>query len=225
MTSPATAPIRTFKLRRGRLRPRRREALHGLWPTYGVALTGGPRSAVELFGRPVPLVLEIGTGMGENIADQAAADPDTGYLAVEVHPPGVANLLALAEQRGLTNLRVAHGDALELVRNRIQPASLAAVQAYFPDPWPKARHHKRRLFQPAHVALLRSRLAPGGALRAATDWPEYARAIRKVLDADPELVNPYQGWAPRPPERPVSKYERRALVAGRSVFELVFRRR
>lgn len=225
MTSPATTPIRTFKLRRGRLRPRRQEALHDLWPTYGVALTGDPLSAVALFGRPVPLVLEVGSGMGESIAAQAAADPDTGYLAVEVHTPGVANLLALADQRGLANLRIAHGDALELVRHRIRPGSLAAVQVYFPDPWPKARHHKRRLFQPAHVALLRSGLAPGGTLRVATDWPEYAQAIRTVLAADPGLVNAYRGWAPRPPERPMTKYERRALAAGRLVFELVFRRR
>jgi tRNA (guanine-N7-)-methyltransferase len=225
MTSVPTTQVRTFKPRRGRLGSRRQDALDRLWPALGVALTGLPLDATGLFGRTCPLVLEIGSGIGESTAAQAAADPGRGYLAVEVHSPGVANLLALAEADRLTNLRVVHGDALELLRNRIRPASLDAVHVFFPDPWPKARHHKRRLFQPAHVALLRSRLARGGTLRTATDWPEYARAMREVLTADPELVNPYQGWAPGPSGRPETKYERRARSAGRPVFELVYRRR
>ncbi|MPZ25605.1 MAG: tRNA (guanosine(46)-N7)-methyltransferase TrmB [Micromonosporaceae bacterium] len=225
MTMTAAAPIRTFKLRQGRLRPRHREALHRLWPAYGVAVDGRPIDPAELFGRPVPLVLEIGTGMGEGTAAQAAADPDRGYLAVEVHTPGVANLLVLAADQRLTNLRIAHGDALELIRNRIPPASLAAIHAFFPDPWPKTRHHKRRLFQPAHVALLRSRLVPGGTLHTATDWPGYATAIRDVLAADPELVNPHHGFAPAGTGRPQTRYERRARAAGRPVFELVCHRR
>lgn len=217
-----TTYVRTYKPRRGRLRTRRREALDRLWPRYGVELTGGPLGAVELFGRPLPLVLEIGSGMGDSTAEQAAADPSRGYLAVEVHTPGVANLLALAEARRLTNLRVAHGDALELLRNRIRPGSLDAAQVYFPDPWPKLRHHKRRLFQPSHVALLRSRLVPGGSVRTATDVAAYAVAMRAVLDADPELVNRYLGWAPRSPDRPETRYERRARATGRPVYELYF---
>lgn len=217
--------IRTFKPRRGRLRTRRREALHRLWPAYGVEITGGPADATTWFGRTAPLVLEIGSGMGDATAAMAAADPARDYLAAEVHTPGVADLLSLIEAGGLTNLRVAHGDALELLRDRLPPASLDAIHAFFPDPWPKSRHHKRRLFQPAHVALLRSRLVPGGALRTATDWPDYARAIRDALTADPELVNGYGGWAPRPPDRPQTGYEQRARTAGREVFELVFRRR
>ncbi|MGH3679110.1 MAG: tRNA (guanosine(46)-N7)-methyltransferase TrmB [Natronosporangium sp.] len=224
MITSSVAPIRTFKPRRGRLRPRQQEALRRLWPGYGLAVDGPPLDPAGLFGRPVPLVLEIGSGMGEGTAAQAAADPDRGYLAVEVHTPGVANLLRLAAGLGLTNLRVVHGDALELIRNRIPPASLAAVHAYFPDPWPKHQHHKRRLFQPEHVALLRSRLVPGGTLHTATDWPGYAAAIRDALAADPELVNPYQGWAPRPPTRPETRYERRARDAGRQVFELICHR-
>jgi tRNA (guanine-N7-)-methyltransferase len=225
MTSPTIAPIRTYRARRGRLRPRRRAALDRLWPAYGVELTGGPLDPAGLCGHPAPLVLEIGSGMGESVAGQAAADPDRCYLAVEVHTPGVANLLALAEAHRLTNLRVAHGDALALLRARIPAESLAAVQAFFPDPWPKPRHHKRRLFQPAHVALLRSRLVRGGSLHTATDWPAYARAIRQVLAADPELDLPHPGWAPRPPDRPETRYERRARAAGRPVFELVAHRR
>lgn len=202
-----------------------RQALHRLWPAYGVEITGPPLAAATLFGRPVPLVLEIGSGMGESTAETAAADPARGYLAVEAHTAGVANLLRLIEERGLANLRVAHGDALELLRHRVPPATLAGILALFPDPWPKARHHKRRLFQPDRVALLRSRLAPGGFLHAATDWPDYAQVIHQTLAADPELVNPHRGWTPRPAGRPVTKYEQRAAEAGRPVFELVYRRR
>jgi tRNA (guanine-N7-)-methyltransferase len=219
-----TTQIRTFKPRRGRLRSRRQAALARLWPAYSVAIGGGPLQPAELFGRRAPLVLEIGSGMGDATAELAAADPARDYLAVEVHTPGVANLLLLVEAGGLTNVRVAHGDALELVRDRLPPASLDAVHAFFPDPWPKTKHHKRRLFQPAHVALLRSRLARGGVIRAATDWAEYAEAMRAALAGDPELVNLYQGWAPRQLNRPRTGYERRALAAGRPVFELAFRR-
>jgi tRNA (guanine-N7-)-methyltransferase len=192
---------------------------------YGVEVTGGPLDPAEVFGRRAPLVLEIGSGMGEATAEQAAADPARDHLAVEVHTPGVANLLALIEARGIGNLRVAHGDALDLLRDRLAPASLAAVHAFFPDPWPKQRHHKRRLFQPAHVALLRSRLMPGGVLHTATDLAEYAEVIRDALTADPELVNLHPGWAPRPADRPRTRYEQRAIDAGRPVFELIFRRR
>jgi tRNA (guanine-N7-)-methyltransferase len=220
--------IRTFKPRRGRLGTQRREALHRLWPVYGVEITGGPLDPTEWSGRTAPLVLEIGSGMGDATAEQAAADPARDYLAVEVHTPGVAHLLSLIEAGGLPNLRVAHGDALELLRGRLAPESLAAIHAFFPDPWPKSRHHKRRLFQPAHVALLRSRLARGGTLHTVTDWADYAQAMRESLTADPELVNAYpaaDGWAPRSPHRPQTRYERRAQAAGRQVFELVFHRR
>lgn len=213
--------VQTFYGRRGRLRTRRRDALARLLPVYGVPVTGGgPLDPAALFGRRAPLVLEIGSGMGEATAAMAAADRDRDYLAAEVHAPGVANLLLFIEARGLTNVRVAHGDALELLEQRIAPESLAAVHTFFPDPWPKARHHKRRLFQPAHVALLRSRLAPGGSLHAVTDWPDYALVIRDTLEADPELVNAHDGWAPRAAHRPQTKYERRARAEGRPVREV-----
>lgn len=218
------AGIRTFKARRGRLPTGRRDALARLLPSYGVPVAGDLLDPLAVFGRHAPLVLEIGSGMGEHTAEMAAADPGRDYLAAEVHAAGVANLLRHIDQCGLTNLRVAQGDALTLLRERLAPESLDTIQAFFPDPWPKTRHHKRRLFQPATVALLRSRLVAGGVLHTATDWPDYAEAIRAVLSADPELVNAYPSWAPRPPDRPVTKYERRALAAGRRVYELVFRR-
>jgi tRNA (guanine-N7-)-methyltransferase len=224
-----TSEIRTFKPRRGRIGARRREALPRLILEYGVEVAGGALDPATVFGRRAPLVLEIGSGMGDHVAELAAADPSRDYLAAEVHTAGVANLLLLIESRGLTNLRVVPGDALALLRQRLPPDCLDATYALFPDPWPKTRHHKRRLFQPGHIALLRSRLAPGGTLHAATDWAEYAVAMRDALSADPELVNVYQGeyegWAPQPAHRPRTRYESRARAAGRPVFALVFRRR
>jgi tRNA (guanine-N7-)-methyltransferase len=180
--------------------------------------------AVAIFGRPVPLVLEIGSGMGEATVAMAAADPHRGYLAAEIHTPGVANLLALVEERGLDNVRVVDGDALDLLRHRIAPDSLDAVHVFFPDPWPKKRHHKRRLIQARHVALLRSRLVPGGRLHCATDDTGYAEAMLDTLRADPGLVNVHDTFAPRAPNRPVTKFEERAVGSGRPVFDLIFRR-
>ncbi|WP_442929871.1 tRNA (guanosine(46)-N7)-methyltransferase TrmB [Micromonospora sp. WMMC241] len=225
-TDVPTARIRTFHPRRGRMSDRQRDALTRLWPAYGleIAALDGPCDPTALFGRRAPLVLEIGSGMGDATAAMAAADPSRHYLAVEVHTPGIANLLELVERHRLDNVRVAEGDALDLVR-AMPEGCLDAVHVYFPDPWPKTRHHKRRIIQPAHVALLRSRLAPGGTLHCATDWAEYAVSMRETLTADPELVDVHGGYAPRPPHRPVTKFERRAVTAGRDVFDLIHRRR
>jgi tRNA (guanine-N7-)-methyltransferase len=234
------ARIRTFHPRRGRLSGRHRDALERLWPAYGIDAAeegteegtaqgtddgpaGGPLDVAALFGRRAPLVLEIGSGMGDATAEMAAADPGRDYLAVEVHTPGIAHLLALVERRGLTNVRIARGDALDLLP-RLPPAALDAVHVFFPDPWPKARHHKRRLIRPPHVALLRDRLAPGGALHCATDWPDYAAAALAALAADPGLVNAHDGYAPRPAHRPRTRFEQRAVLAGRPVVDLVFHR-
>ncbi|WDZ87887.1 tRNA (guanosine(46)-N7)-methyltransferase TrmB [Micromonospora cathayae] len=222
----AGSAIRTFHPRRGRLSGRHLDALDRLWPRYGLAVPDGDETPVDpadLFGRRAPMVLEIGSGMGDATAAMAAADPGRDYLAAEVHTPGIANLLALVERRGLTNVRIADGDALTLLR-RLPEGTLDAVHVFFPDPWPKARHHKRRLIQPRHVALLRSRLAPGGVLHCATDWAEYAAAMRETLDADPDLVDARPGDVSRPEHRPVTKFERRALIAGRPVADLVYRR-
>ncbi|WP_130508232.1 tRNA (guanosine(46)-N7)-methyltransferase TrmB [Krasilnikovia cinnamomea] len=222
----AVRPIRTFHPRRGRVSTRHADALAALWPTHGLTVVDGDRTPLdlgELFGRAAPRVLEIGFGMGESTAAMAAADPDRDYLAVEVHTPGIGNLLALVGELGLRNVRVACGDAMELV-HRLAPGSLDAVHAFFPDPWPKARHHKRRLIRPDNVALLRQRLRPGGILHCATDWPEYAEAMADTLAADPGLRNTYDGVAPRPRHRPVTKFERRGELAGRPIADLVFRR-
>ncbi|WP_089016760.1 tRNA (guanosine(46)-N7)-methyltransferase TrmB [Micromonospora coriariae] len=224
---PTSRAIRTFHPRRGRMSGRQTDALDRLWPVYGLDVPDGVVRQVDLaglFGRRAPVVLEIGSGMGDSTAMMAAADPDRDYLAVEVHTPGIANLLDLVDRAGLGNVRVARGDALDLVRG-LPEGALDAVHVFFPDPWPKARHHKRRIIQPAHVALLRSRLNPGGTLHCATDWAEYAEAMRQTLDADPELVDAYGGFAPRPAHRPVTKFEQRALTAGRPVADLIYRRR
>jgi tRNA (guanine-N7-)-methyltransferase len=222
------AAIRTFRPRRGRLTGRHLDALERLWPAYGLTIVDGPAAApldlAALFGRDAPVVLEIGSGMGEATVAMAAADPARDYLAVDVHTPGLGNLLALVEERALTNVRVARGDALELLRHHLRPDSLDAVHAYFPDPWPKVRHRKRRLIQPVHVALLASRLVPGGTLHCATDWAPYADAMLAVLSAEPLLANAYDAYAPRSAGRPPTKFEQRGLSAGRAVFELVFTR-
>nr|WP_194823126.1 tRNA (guanosine(46)-N7)-methyltransferase TrmB [Micromonospora sp. S-DT3-3-22] len=222
---PGTGTIRTFHPRRGRMTSRQTDALARLRPTYGIEIADldGPVDPAGFFGRGAPVVLEIGSGMGDATAAMAAADPDRDYLAVEVHTPGIANLLDLVQRHGLGNVRVAQGDALDLVR-AMPEGCLDAVHVFFPDPWPKSRHHKRRIIQPEHVALLRSRLVGGGTLHCATDWAEYAGSMRSTLTADPELVDVHGGYAPRPAHRPVTKFERRALTAGRAVFDLVHRR-
>lgn len=227
-------PLRTFHPRRAPLGREREDALRFLWPRLGfsvhdadspVPLTAdGALDIVALFGRSAPLVLEIGSGMGETTATMAAADPSRDYLAVEAHLPGVANLLGLLDRAGLTNVRVAHGDALDLVRTALPGESLDAVHVFFPDPWPKARHHKRRLVQPSHVALLRSRLRVGGTLHCATDWVDYADAMLEALTADPFLENTADGFTPRPAHRPVTKFEQRGLDLGHEVRDVVFRR-
>lgn len=227
-------PLRTFHPRRAPLGPARENALRDLWPRFGfsvhddrspVPLTpDGSLDTVSLFGRSAPLVLEIGSGMGETTAAMAAADPERDYLAVEAHLPGVAHLLGLMDRAGLTNVRIAHGDALDLVRGVIREESLDAVHVFFPDPWPKARHHKRRLVQPSHVELLRSRLRIGGTLHCATDVVDYADAMLEVLTADPFLTNTAPTFIPRPAHRPVTKFERRGLDLGHEVRDLVFRR-
>jgi tRNA (guanine-N7-)-methyltransferase len=171
----------------------------------------------ELFGRSAPVVLEIGFGMGELTAAMAAAEPDRDFLGVEVHTPGIGNLLAHVGDAGLTNVRVAHGDAMQLV-HRIAPGALDAVHVFFPDPWPKARHHKRRLIGPGNVALLRERLRPGGRLHCATDWPAYAEAMRETLENDPGLRHAADGRD----GRLETKFERRGTVAGRPITDLIY---
>jgi tRNA (guanine-N7-)-methyltransferase len=205
---------------------RHADAMSDVWPSYGITVLDGDRTALdlsELFGRVAPTVLEIGFGMGDTTAAMAAAEPDRDFLAVEVHTPGIGNLLALVGEQGLTNVRVAHGDAMELVR-KLPAGCLDAVHVFFPDPWPKARHHKRRLIQPANVALLRERLRLGGTFHCATDWAHYAEAMAATLAADPGLTGTHEGFAARPAHRPETKFERRGVTSGRQIFDLIYRR-
>jgi tRNA (guanine-N7-)-methyltransferase len=217
--------VTSFVHQRVRLTEGQAQAWERLWSRYGgeVAdvLTYDPAT---WFGRTAPLVLEIGSGTGESTAAQAAAAPGTDHLAVEVFEPGLAQLLMRIEEAELPNLRLLRGDAVELLRTCVPPGSLAGIRIYFPDPWPKRRHHKRRLVQSEFVALAASRLAPGATLHLATDWADYARQMLTVCTAEPLLENTHEGWTPRPSWRPVTKFERRAVAEGREVRDLVFRR-
>ncbi|MCP9958321.1 MULTISPECIES: tRNA (guanosine(46)-N7)-methyltransferase TrmB [Streptomyces] len=233
-TGPAPDPagshferrIRSFQPRRSRVTAGQADALRRLWPLWGLDVDG--RRVLdpdEMFGG-LPVVLEIGFGMGETTARMAAADPSTGILAVDVHTPGQGNLLGLVERHGLTNVRVANGDAIILLREMLPPASLAGVRVYFPDPWPKKRHHKRRLIQPEFLSLAATRLKPGAVLHCATDWEPYAQWMLEALTAHPDFVNtaPGGGYAPRPDFRPVTRFEGQGLEKGHVVHDLLFAR-
>jgi tRNA (guanine-N7-)-methyltransferase len=169
--------------------------------------------------------VEIGFGIGQATASIAAAQPERDFIGIEVHPPGVGALLQRIDQAGLSNLRIVQHDAVAVLEAMIAPASLAAVHVFFPDPWPKKKHHKRRLIQPAFVALVASRLAPGGTLHCATDWQPYAEQMLAVLAAEPSLTNPSDAYAPRPAYRPLTKFEQRGLNLGHGVWDLVFSKR
>lgn len=223
--SPRPARVRTYHARRGRLSSAHHEALDTLAGRWSLAPEGEPLDAVAVFGRKAPLVLEIGCGMGDSTRIHAAREPSTDIVAVDVHTRGVATLLRAIDRDALTNVRVVLGDAVGLVEQRIGPGALSGVRIYFPDPWPKARHAKRRLVQGPFVALLVDRLAPGGFVHLVTDWPDYADQMLAVVDAEPGLENPFAGFAPRMHDRPVTKYERRARRLGHPVHEVWATRR
>ena len=212
-------------LRQGRMSPAQQRALDTLWPRYGVAYAATPLDLAALYGRTAPVVLEIGCGMGETTVEIAAANRDVDFLGVEVHMPGVGSLLRRAAQSELSNLRVIAHDAVEVVAAMIPHASLAAVHVFFPDPWPKKRHHKRRLLKAPFVHELALRLAPHGVLHVATDWRDYADEALQTLAAEPLLENTTAAFAERPGTRPRTKFEARGLKLGHEVWDLVFRRR
>lgn len=214
-----TAPVRTFKVRR-RVTSGQADALARLLPVYGVDVTT-PFSPVRAYGRDAPLVLEIGSGMGEATAAMAAADQDRDVLAVEVHTPGLGTLLRRIEDAGLTNVRVLEGDAREVLADLLAPGSLDEVRVFFPDPWPKARHSKRRLLTAGFATLVASRLRPGGRLHVATDWASYAAQVEQVLAGSEE----YEVVARDRGARPVTRFEQRGLDAGRAPYDVVARRR
>ncbi len=215
-------PIRSFVLRQGRVSNAQRRAVDTLLSVHGIAYAPDALAFEQVFGRRAPTILEIGFGMGETTAQIAQAHPENNYLAIEVHTPGVGSLLKLIAEEGLSNLRLIQHDAVEVLEHMIAPASLAGAHIFFPDPWPKKRHHKRRLIQPAFVALLASRLAPGAYVHAATDWQEYAEQILAVFAAEPALANTAPGFAPRPDYRPLTKFESRGLKLGHGVWDVIF---
>lgn len=217
--------IRSYVLRQGRTSLAQTRAVETLLPMFGVAYRAESIDLDALFGRPAPKILEIGFGMGETTSRIARAMPDTDFLGVEVHTPGVGALLRQIDENDLPNVRIVQHDAVEVVRNMIAADSLAGIHVFFPDPWPKKRHHKRRLIQPAFVSLLASRLRAGAYLHLATDWEEYALQMQEVLAGEPVLVNSAAGFAPRPHYRPLTKFEQRGLKLGHGVWDLVYLRR
>jgi len=222
---PARRSIRSFVVRAGRIGPGQTRALAELGPRFVLPYAAAPFDFAVSFGRAAPQVLEIGFGMGDATAAIAQAVPGTDFIGVEVHTPGVGALLKQIGERGLTNLRLIQHDAVDVLQQMIAPDSLSGVHVFFPDPWHKKKHHKRRLIQPEFVRLLAERLAPGGYLHCATDWQPYAEQMLQVLSAEPALRNSFDGYAPRPDYRPLTKFENRGLKLGHGVWDLVFVRR
>ncbi|MFI6467215.1 tRNA (guanosine(46)-N7)-methyltransferase TrmB [Streptomyces sp. NPDC050538] len=219
--------IRSFQPRRSRVTAGQADSLERLWPKWGLDIDGQRNlDLADLFGNDNPVVLEIGFGMGEATAQMAADTPTTNILAADVHTPGQGNLLGLADHHGLTNIRVANGDAIILLREMLVPDALDGLRVYFPDPWPKKRHHKRRLIQPEFLTLAATRLRPGATLHCATDWEPYAEQMLEVLDAHPDFENSQSdgGFAPRPDFRPLTRFEGQGLDKGHVVNDLLFRR-
>ncbi|GHU35329.1 tRNA (guanine-N(7)-)-methyltransferase [Betaproteobacteria bacterium] len=216
--------IRSFVLRQGRVSKAQRRYYDEMMDKVGIPYAPSPLDFDALFGRAAPRILEIGFGMGETSAAIAEASPQNDYIGVEVHTPGVGSLCKLIAERGLSNQRIIQHDAVEVLRDMIPSESFDGVHIFFPDPWPKARHHKRRLLQPPLVALLADRLKPGGYIHCATDWENYAEQILLVLSAEPSLRNTADAYAPRPAYRPLTKFEQRGLRLGHGVRDLVFRR-
>jgi tRNA (guanine-N7-)-methyltransferase len=208
-------PIRSYVLRQGRTTPAQARALETLLPKYGIAFSG------EKISSSRALVLEIGSGMGETTVEIAKAHPEVDFIAVEVHGPGVGSLLNAIEREKLANLRVIRHDALDVLEHMIADGSLAAIHLFFPDPWPKKRHHKRRMVQPGFAALAAIKLNEGGVLHAATDWPDYAEQIAAVFSANDLFEETKSALV----ERPVTKFESRGRRLGHAVRDLVFRRK
>lgn len=218
--------VRSYVLRGGRLTPAQQRALDDLLPRFGVPPGDGRLNLEALFGRRAEVILEIGFGTGESTWRMAAAEPERDFIGVEVHAPGVGRLLLSLREHGLENVRVAVQDVVGFLANRVPSGSLGGVRIYFPDPWPKKRHHKRRLIQPPFVALLAEKMAPGAVLHLATDWQEYADHMLEVLGASPafENLSPGGDWCERPAWRPATRYERRGVRLGYATRDLLFRR-
>lgn len=218
--------IKSFVRREGRLTPGQQKALDSLWPLWGIDEAETPLDLTTLFGRDNPKVLEIGFGNGASLAEMAANQPDMDFIGVEVHRPGVGQLLKAIDDRQLSNLRVAGTDAVALLKTRIADNALHRVQLYFPDPWHKKRHHKRRIIQPAFIAVLAAKIEAGGTLHMATDWQNYAEQMLQDLSASKDFKNlgNEQGFITRPDYRPLTKFEQRGHKLGHGVWDLLFER-
>ena len=218
-------PIRSFVLRQGRVSNAQRRAHEALMPKYGIPFAENLLDLEAIFGRSAPKILEIGFGMGETTAAIARNHPQYDYLAIDVHTPGVGSLLKQIDEFGLMNVRIIQHDAVEVLQQMLPSDCLDGVHIFFPDPWPKARHHKRRLIQPGFIALLCLHLKRGGYIHAATDWEDYAREILKVLSNQPQLANIAADYARRPEYRPLTKFEQRGLRLGHGVWDVVFQKK
>lgn len=225
-TRPANGFIRSFVRREGRLTSGQAHALSKLWPRYGLPAQGPAITPATLFGRVAPCILEVGFGNGEALLEQAQSHPEEDYLGIEVYRPGMGRLLRRADEAGIANLRVFEADAFDIMGKRLAPACLDRVNVFFPDPWPKKRHHKRRLIRPEFVTLAARVLKPGGELWLATDWENYAEHMLEVMRTAPGFHNlaSGDGFHPRPARRPVTKFERRGHNLGHAVRDLCFRR-
>ena len=219
--------VRSYVLRAGRVTEGQRRALEELWPGFGMEAGGEALDFSALFGNENPVIMEIGFGNGEATWQMAQAHPDENFLGVEVHKPGVGRLLLKIEEHGLENIRIACDDAVEVLQHRVKDASLDGVRIYFPDPWPKKRHHKRRIVQKPFVALLARKMRPGGILHLATDWEPYAEFMLEVIQQSDEFENVSStgGHCPKPEWRPLTKYESRGERLGHKVTDLLFRRK
>jgi tRNA (guanine-N7-)-methyltransferase len=218
--------IRSFVRRTGRITRAQRNAIDALWPRYGIGAPAEPLDLDTLFGRSTERTLEIGFGNGAVLAALAMARPDRDFLGIEVHEPGVGALLQAIDRDQLTNVRICHADATDVVSDWLSPASLHRVNLFFPDPWPKKRHHKRRIVQPEFLEQLARVLTPGGILHMATDWAPYAEHMLAIGNSSELFVNTSQtgGFVPRPDDRPETKFERRGRRLGHQVADLIYRR-
>jgi tRNA (guanine-N7-)-methyltransferase len=219
--------IRSFVRRDGRLTAGQARALERLWPKYGLAFSPEPIDPEAIFGRRAPLTLEIGSGNGAALVTSATNRPEHDFIGVEVYRPGLGHLLRKAEAADLSNVRVINHDAVEVLETMLRSASLDQVLIYFPDPWPKKRHHKRRLIRPDFIPLLARVLKPGGRLELATDWEDYAENMLALIGSAPQFTNlaASGGYAERPPYRPLTRFERRGISRGHNVCDLLFKRR
>ena len=223
MTDKFMRPVRSFVLRQGRLTKGQQHALETVWPIYGIERGDSQLDMIRLFGNSAPVTLEIGFGDGVSLASMAENAPEQNFIGIEVHRPGVGRLLHLIEEKGLKNVRVMDDDAVQIIKQRIPEKSLDRVQLFFPDPWHKKRHNKRRIVQPEFVSLIASRLKSGGIFHLATDWEPYAEHMAEVMEASSEFRSITDSpFSPRPAERPTTKFEKRGLRLGHGVWDLLY---